>query len=152
MRITVKVLGEEQARRMLQRVANGPQRAVELTAEEVESFVETQVAKHSKSGRLFASVGKQRTSTGWFVGHNTGVAPHAQFLHWGTGLFGMKGQKYLIKPKRKKVLRWPGKGRFIFAKGVMHPGVKSDPWLTRAADQARTIFARNAQRVLSEDL
>lgn len=148
MKVAVKITGAAETRKALQRIANAPRRALDATAEDVESYVEDQAGKHSKSGKLFASVTKRRTQSGWFVGHNVQVAPHARWVHWGTGLFGPRGQKYEIKPKNKKALRWPSGGKFIFARGVKHPGIKGDPWMTRATANAPSIFARHVEAIL----
>lgn len=83
-----------------------------------------------------------------------GIAPYGPFLHAGTGKFGPRRQVYSIEPKKKKALRWPGKGTFIFAKRVIHPGIKSDPFLYQAAQVNReninAIFNRYAQKAIKE--
>lgn len=70
-----------------------------------------------------------------FVSAGGANAPYARAIHDGSGLFGPKGSKYLIEPKFRTVLRWVGAGAggFRFAKRVMHPGVKPDPFLVNAA-------------------
>jgi len=49
------------------------------------------------------------------------------YLEEGTGLYGPKKAKYVIKPKNKKSLRWKAAGgdKFAFAKKVIHPGIKA---------------------------
>jgi len=70
------------------------------------------------------------------------LAPYAVPIHEGSGLWGPKHERYPIEPKAagdrgkntKAVLSWPVKGGgFAFAKKVMHPGVRPDPFLTQAA-------------------
>lgn len=118
-------------------------RAVSRTAEDVEQFVEVAAGQHTKTGALFRSVGKSRVAGGWEVGHDSQVAPHALFVHWGT-------RPHRIEPRKKKALRWPGGGGFVFSGGVDHPGYAGDAWMVRAAGLVPTIFARHVARVLSE--
>ena len=58
-------------------------------------------------------------------------APYAVNVHEGTGLYGPKHSKYAILPKNKKALAWPGGKHPV--KKVMHPGIKPNPFLIRAA-------------------
>lgn len=41
---------------------------------------------------------------------------------------------HVIRPRNKRVLRWPGKGGFVFSKISHHPGYKGDPFLYDALD------------------
>jgi hypothetical protein len=73
------------------------------------------------------------------------------FLHEGTGLYGPNKAPYEIKPKNGKALHFEiagsvqgneaGKG--VFAKRVMHPGIKPDPFISRAVHKTKAIFKRN---------
>lgn len=56
-------------------------------------------------------------------GTETGV-DYAPYVEWGTGLWGPKHAKYVIRPRNPNGwLRWIGKdGSPVFAKEVMHPG------------------------------
>lgn len=94
---------------------------------------------HTKTGALFQSVFNRQTKTGRAVGHDTGRAPHAAFVLFGT-------RPHEIRPKGKKSLRWAGPGGFIFAKVVHHPGYKGDHYLNDAADKAIARFAEILQR------
>lgn len=75
------------------------------------------------------------------------MAHYARYIHDGTGLYGPKGAKYPITPRfgrtdgnesgpgPRKMLRWVGSdGRWHYAKIVMHPGIKPDQFLIRAAE------------------
>ena len=160
MKLTARTVGGENVRRQLAKLGQSPRRALDLLAEDVESYVEREAGKHSKSGALFASIGKRRTGpTGWIVGHDTQRAKHALFVHWGT-------KPHLIVPTKKKALRWAradfvgpllpsakgGKGRsgFVFSKGVKHPGNKADPWFVRAASQAPLMFQRHVEAIIRQ--
>lgn len=78
-------------------------------------------------------------------------APHAAALEFGSGIHGERGEPYPIFPKHKKALRWPVQGRigvsgaassgYAFAKGVMHPGVKAQRFLERAAEAKADVVA-----------
>ncbi|MHC1760528.1 MAG: hypothetical protein AB9917_13670 [Negativicutes bacterium] len=75
------------------------------------------------------------------------AAHYARYIHDGTGLYGPRGERYPITPRfgraetsgsgpsPRKLLRWVGNdGRWHTAKLVMHPGVKPDQFLIRAAE------------------
>lgn len=143
MKLHVQAVGAEQVRTNLR--ALGKQmadRALAATAVEVEQFIEGEAAKHNVTGRLVRSIYKKRITEGWEIGHDPRVAPHAVFVHWGT-------RPHVIRPKRKKALRWPAGGKFVFAGVVNHPGYKGDPWLTRAAREAPIIFKKQVELFLA---
>ena len=144
MRLSIAVTGAQAVRRELGRLSAVPRLALDRTVEDVEDYIGEEAGRHTKTGRLFASVTKRREPAGWFVGHDTQVAPHALFVHWGT-------KPHLIKPRNKKALRWPAGNKFAFAKVVHHPGYKGDPWLVRAAAVAATSFDRHVQTVLAQE-
>lgn len=60
----------------------------------------------------------------------TNDAPYGKYVHEGT-------RPHEIRPRRKKALRWATGGGFVFAKSVMHPGTKADPFLQNALDRER---------------
>jgi hypothetical protein len=95
--------------------------------------------KHTKSGALLQSLYNRPIPGGREIGHDPQRAPHAVFVHWGT-------KPHVIKPKNRKMLRWPVGGAFAFAREVHHPGYKGDAWLTRAADSAMREFDAIVQR------
>lgn len=150
MKLNVTLSGDKSMRRKLKEI--GQQlagRALAATAVDVERYIEGQAAKHNGKGDLVRSIYKRREGQAWEIGHDPRVAPHALFVHWGTGLWGPKRAKYPIKPRNKKALRWPAGGAFKFSKGVMHPGIPPDLWLVRAARQAPLDFARHVERQLA---
>lgn len=53
---------------------------------------------------------------------------YAGAVHDGSG-------PYIIRPRRKKALRFEVGGQVVFAKRVRHPGTKGRPWLARAAQE-----------------
>jgi hypothetical protein len=75
------------------------------------------------------------------------AAGAAVFLEGGTGLYGPRGRKYPITPKNGGMLAWPASGsgrrlsgrartqsgRLIFARAVMHPGIRPQPFLLPGA-------------------
>jgi hypothetical protein len=66
--------------------------------------------------------------------------PYALWHHQGTGVHGGKG-KYPITPRRKGgLLRfwWARVGSIVYARRVMHPGSRSNPYLTRWLREAVT--------------
>lgn len=63
------------------------------------------------------------------------AAKYAWAQDQGSGLYGPKRSKYVIRPKRAKALRFIGRdGNVVFAKRVEHPGVKPTRFLYHAAD------------------
>ncbi len=139
MQISVNVTGTEKVRAMLERI--GPalsKKALAETAVKVEDYIRAEAGHHLKTGVLNSSIFKKRTTDGWDIGHDLQRAPHAVFVMFGT-------KPHLIKPKKKKSLRWAGGGAFHFAKVVHHPGSKPDNWLKRAAAMAPQIFERAVQ-------
>lgn len=143
MRITSTITGDRATIKQLRGLPDVARQAVALTAEEVEEYVEGEAGRHSKSGSLFASILKRREGDTWIVEHDLQRARHALFVHWGT-------RPHKIEPRLKKVLRWPGGGRFIFAKLVNHPGNKPDPWMVRAAALAPVMFQRHVEALLAK--
>lgn len=145
MKLDVKLSGDKALRRQLKEI--GTQlagRALAATAVDAEVHIERDAARHNRTGALVRSIYKRRIDGGqaWELGHDPRVAPYALFVHWGT-------RAHLIKPRRKKALRWPAGGAFAFAKGVKHPGTKADPWLVRAARQAPIDFRRHVAAQLA---
>lgn len=84
---------------------------------------------------------------------NERMAKYAPFVHRGT-------KPHMIRPKRKafgkqrRALRWVKSGRFVFARGVRHPGTKADPFLYEALESSRgevdRIFRRYVGLTLEE--
>ena len=76
-------------------------------------------------------------------------APYAPFVHEPTGTHGSRADRYPIRPKRKKALRWASNGQLHFARLVMHPGSPADRFLYEAADRSKTritaIFTRHIE-------
>jgi hypothetical protein len=121
-------------------------------------------AKHkfrSRSGAAEASIETEVTQTSEGTVGIVEVNPkkakgamHAIYQHEGTGLYGYKHQKFKISAKNKKSLRWVTAGGFAFAKSVMNPGIKADPYLYNALDacEARIndVFARYTERTIME--
>jgi hypothetical protein len=89
----------------------------------------------SRGGQLERSIeGKLESSEPLIGSVSAGGdgAGYARAIHDGSGLWGPKRERYPIVPVHRKALRWVGGNRFMFAKKVMHPGVKPDPFLTNA--------------------
>lgn len=102
------------------------------------------------SGKLILSLRLRRDGDDYLIAHDPHVAPYAPFVHWGTGTYGPRRRPYKIEPKQgsgRKSLRWPTQSGFRFAKWVMHPGIRPDPWLVRAADEVPRQFDRIVREV-----
>lgn len=126
---------DEGMRRRFEAVPGAVQRAAAAVVVELENLVERDVGRHSKNGAIERSIFKRRIEGGWELGHDLQVAPHARWVHDGA-------RPHVIRPNRRKALRWPLAAAFAFAKKVNHPGYPGDAWLDRAARQAPQLFAR----------
>ncbi len=78
---------------------------------------------------------------------NEHIAKYGPYVHQGTS-------SHWIIPSKKKALRFPKGGRFIFAKSVYHPGTKADPFLYEALKNSRyeidRIFKQYTEKSLEE--
>lgn len=74
--------------------------------------------------------------TGRFEGIFQGTAPHTLYQERGTGLYGPRAAKYEIRPKNRRALRFVVAGQVVFARKVMHPGVKPKLFMQNARDAA----------------
>lgn len=83
---------------------------------------------------------------------DTGIAAYAPFLHEGTGKYGPKHAPYPIRPTNKKTLRFVKGGRFIYARGVMHPGIKGDPFLFRSADREQENVGKRFDKAVDASI
>lgn len=62
------------------------------------------------------------------TGYVANRARYAEAVHDGT-------PAHIIRPRRKRVLRFVVDGRVVFARQVRHPGTTGRPWLATAARQ-----------------
>lgn len=134
-------------------------RTVQLLAQFAFDESQRGAGRHSKTGALFQSLYNRNTGNGRAVGHDTGRAPHAEFVLLGA-------RPHDIFPSKKKVLRWPkkgftgpllpggsgGKGRsgWMFAKVIHHPGNRADPYLFQAGDAALRNFSAFVDKAFKE--
>ena len=148
MKFTQDLSGTDAIRRKLDQIGDKlAKRALAETAEEIEENVGEWAGRHTKpggTGALFRSIVARPLGDGsqWEIGHDLQAAPHALFVHWGT-------KPHKIKPKNKKMLRFPVGGKFAFAREVNHPGYKGDPWLADQAAEAPKIFERRVNALLA---
>lgn len=143
MKIIVDVAADKAMRAQLLRIGKAANRALAKTAEDAEDYIESQAASHNRHGALVRSIYKRRIEGGWELGHDLQHAPHALFVHWGA-------RAHVIRPKNKKVLRWPAGPAFRFASIVHHPGYKGDAWMPRAAAMAPRIFNQHLAALLKQ--
>lgn len=70
------------------------------------------------------------------------TVPYGVYQEFGTASRGeFRGQPYEIRPKSAKALVFQVNGRTVFARKVIHPGVKAQPYMRPAAIQALEPFA-----------
>jgi hypothetical protein len=73
---------------------------------------------------------------------NEGIATYGKYQHDGTG-------PHQIKPKNKKSLYFVSGGTGYFSKGVNHPGIKPDPFITNAAKVKEPLFNKNISNAVN---
>lgn len=80
---------------------------------------------------------------GWSASWSNSVE-YAQYVNYGTGLFGPEHKKYLILPKKPGgTLHWVDKGGAdVYAGGVMHPGSPGNFMLEISADYVEATWQR----------
>jgi len=108
----------------------------QLSATFAEKELLKNVRPHSKTGRLERNAYVDVEDNGIELGiRNQGMMVDSKFGRVNSSFFVEKGTKpHIIKPKKKKSLRWVGGSGFVFAKEVHHPGYKGDPFLRNSAD------------------
>lgn len=145
MTISVSVSGLDVVARELREIPPGLEREVLRRMSKI-AYDRMQAGsdRHTKTGALFRSVYNRSIAPNRReVGHDTGAAPYAPFVVFGT-------RPHDIRPKNKKALRWAVGGKFVFAKFVRHPGYRGDDYLTAAADEAVRQFAAVVDAALKE--
>ena len=118
-------------------------RTVQLLAQFAFDESQRGAGRHSKTGALFQSLYNRNTGSGRAVGHDTGRAPHAEFVLLGA-------RPHDIRPSKKKALRWASGGKFFFSKLVHHPGNRADPYLFQAGDAALRNFSAFVDKAFKE--
>ena len=70
-------------------------------------------------------------------------ADYARYVHDGTGVYGPRGQAYVIRPKNPGgVLHFFWNGREVFAKSVTVQGMRARPFLRNAGIYVMQTDAR----------
>lgn len=132
--ISVEISGIAELNARLAGLADTLQGKVLLdVAQAVYDSAEKGADAHTQTGALRQSTYVRKIGGGYEIGHDARRAPYAYFVHWGT-------KPHVIRPKDKKVLRWPAGGAFAFAGEVHHPGYAGDKWLERAAAEGIRQF------------
>lgn len=112
--------------------------AVKASAIAVQDEAQTHHDYTSRTGDLTRSVDMRMLNDKCAVVYlDEGLASYGPFVHEGT-------KPHVIKAKRRKALRWvpTGGNDFIFAKSVMHPGTRMNPFLYKALATKRSDIIR----------
>jgi hypothetical protein len=88
-----------------------------------------------RSRRLLGTGRRSRGRTTFGPYHDVtfgrpGLTPYLGYHMDGTGA-------HVIRPRRRKALRFVSGGQIVFARKVQHPGTKANRFLVRALDAAR---------------
>lgn len=132
--------------------------AAKVSTRDVQKTARATHTFRSKSGFTELAIETQVRTTGTGVEGrvflNEAVSPWGRYLHEGTGLYGPRKTPYVILPKKRKWLRFPVGSEFRFAKMVVHPGIKGDPFVYNAGEANQNninkIFNRYADRASLE--
>jgi hypothetical protein len=142
--IKVHLQGLSEAVGTLQRLPQAMEkRTIERLSQVAYDSAQAGAGRHAKTGALFQSLYNRLVPGGRAVGHDSQRAPHAVFVNLGS-------RAHDIRPRNKKALRWPAGGRFVFAKGVRHPGYVGDAYMIRAATDAVQEFAKIVDQAFKE--
>ena len=99
---------------------------------EIEAETKRLARPHTKSGKMYDSIKSKVAYPEATVSVGDNQAYYALYVHFGT-------KPHIIKPKRKKFLRFEKNNKWIFTKAVNHPGYKGDPFLFNAV---RNVLGR----------
>lgn len=89
----------------------------------------------SRTGNLVAKTRVKVTKVGKNrIVRSTNSAKYAAAQDRGSGLYGPKHRKYVIRAKSGGVLAFMFRGRLVFAKSVQHPGVRPTRFLYNEND------------------
>lgn len=143
--VTIRLIGEEDVIGALYRLGVvgvvRVQTRVNLTALRVQSRAKDLCPVDT--GRLRNSIGLRFFRVGSFdklaaeVYTNTKYAPAVEF---GSGLYGEKRAPIIITPRTKQFLRFKVGNRWVFARRVVHPGVRPRPFMIPAWEAERDGF------------
>lgn len=87
------------------------------------------------TGALRASI-EVRTLDGGTAVEISPDVPYEAYVEFGTGLFSeFGGSAYVIEPRQAQVLRFMVRGEWVFAKRVVHPGIRPQPYMRPAAER-----------------
>lgn len=123
--------------------------AMERSVSKLHNYATTHHRFISRTGTLERAVQSEVTDGGFrgVVSLNEGVAGYGPCVHEGS-------RAHVIRPRNKRVLRWPGKGGFVFSKISHHPGYKGDPFLYDALDdnsaEIDKIFDEEIENAVNE--
>lgn len=129
--------------------------ALAESLQKIQEAAKAAVQFRSKSHKLSASIKTTiHSPTDGEVYLDEDVAPHAPFVHDGTGVFGDSHHSIVIVPENGKALHWKQGGREFFASRVVSDGQPGDPFLYDAAarveEQVERIFDKAVDKALEE--
>lgn len=97
------------------------------------SYAKITTLYRSRTGTLRSSI--QHAVKSPITAQTTANARHARWIEEGT-------KAHVIRPKRRRVLRFEQNGVTRFARRVYHPGTKPRPFMQRARDRVEPFFDR----------
>lgn len=86
-----------------------------------------------RTGRLLLTIRRGPHEVGPRGPHRDVIAGRRGITNYlGDHMYGTP--RHVIRPRRKRALRFTSGGAVIFARRVNHPGTRANPFLTRALD------------------
>ena len=146
---------------LLQRIAQTLIWGADLIAKDARALAKT--GRMKRSIKVSTVKSESETSRSIDVSISEADAPEALAYEFGSGIWGHEGKKYPIRPVNSEFLafNWPaaseaaafsregkelvipGPGGKVVLPGVMHPGVRPEPYMTPALD-------KNKAKIVSE--
>jgi len=129
------------------RIKEATRIALENAASYYTEAVIKEADKHTKTGVLRRSIGVKPITWNSFKVYSN--AEYAPYLEFGT-------RPHIIKPVRRKALKFLYKGKIVFAKKVHHPGTKPSPFFfpqnfPKRVEKTKSIFMETFLENLTRD-
>lgn len=137
--------------------------AVDIASRKAKEEAQTNHEYKDRTGNLTAATQIIPTSvnSGIITGGIQNSSEIAIYIHEGTGLHGDQNRAYPILPVKKKALAFQSvKGvaisgqsyvgeNLVIVKKIMHPGIKPDPFISKAIRLKRAEFLQQIRKAVN---
>ena len=144
MKIDIMAEFPELAKRMQKISAAGQEKVKDaILKSTLQIEAQAKLLAPAKTGKLRGSI-QSRVFNDGLSGEVTATAAHAAFVEFNT-------RAHIIRPKRKKWLRFKKGGEWVFRKVVFHPGTTEQPFMRPALEQERPHLLRELNDIVGGD-